>query len=104
MQKPLVAQGVPGSAWKQSRMPGLNRAKRPALEWMLLKRSLTLLQADRSHCVDCGRTPLTGERVFFFGQRMVCELCKPLRRREPDRADRVHSSEHGLTVRRLSNR
>ena len=73
------------------------------LEWALLRRSLTVMSAGRSRCHDCGRTPLTGESVYFYEPRtkLVCELCRPLRRARPDREDIVHSSEHGLTVRSL---
>ena len=35
---------------------------------------------DRA-ALHCRRTPLIGETVFFFDERMVCELCKPLRAR-----------------------
>ena len=41
-----------------------------------------------------------GETVYFFGERMVCELCKPLRHDEPERSEVVHSSEYELTVKR----
>ncbi len=54
------------------------------LERVLLMRGLGALEADRSRCADCGRTPLTGEHVHLYGGRrseIVCELCRPLRRR-----------------------
>jgi hypothetical protein len=51
--------------------------------------------------VHCHRTPLIGELVFFYGGRMVCELCRPLRREQPDHHEVVHSAEHTLTVKRL---
>jgi hypothetical protein len=41
-----------------------------------------------------------GETVHFFGEQMVCELCKPLRQDEPTRSQVVHSSEYELTVKR----
>ena len=41
-----------------------------------------------------------GETVFLYGERMVCELCRPLRRERPAREEVVHSSEYELTVKR----
>ena len=41
-----------------------------------------------------------GETVFFYGEKMVCELCRPLRRDRPTRDEVVHSSEYELTVKR----
>jgi hypothetical protein len=32
--------------------------------------------------------------------RVVCELCRPRRREEPIRCERVHGLERGLAVRR----
>jgi hypothetical protein len=69
----------------------------------LLRRSLTDL-AERAHrCWDCRRTPLIGERIYLYaasaGERMVCELCRPMRREAPARSRIVHSVEEGATVR-----
>jgi len=58
------------------------------------------LAGTREGCAGCHRTPLVGETVYFFGEQMVCELCKPLRHDEPTRSQVVHSSEHELTVKR----
>jgi hypothetical protein len=60
------------------------------------------LRERRSGCVHCHRTPLIGELVFYYGERMVCELCRPLRREQPSHEEIVHSAEHTLSVRRLS--
>jgi len=72
------------------------------LERVLLKRSLGALEADRSSCADCGRTPLTGEHVHLYEgslQRVVCELCRPRRREAPSASVLVRHCEHGHTVR-----
>jgi hypothetical protein len=56
------------------------------LEYVLLQRGLGMLEADRDRCSDCGRTPLTGERVHTYDERrgrLVCELCSSRRREEP---------------------
>jgi len=71
------------------------------LERVLLRRGVGALEADRSCCADCGRTPLTGEHVHLYGarQRIVCELCRPLRREIPVASELVRHCEHGHTVR-----
>lgn len=70
------------------------------LERELLRRGVGALRAERHRCADCGRTPLIGERVHLYGaEEIVCELCRPLRRREPVGSDFVRHVEHGHTVR-----
>jgi hypothetical protein len=73
------------------------------LERILLMRGLGALEADRSHCADCGRTPLTGEHVHLYetsrSPQVVCELCRQLRREKPLTSEIVHHCEHGQTVR-----
>jgi hypothetical protein len=59
------------------------------------------LRERRTGCIHCGRSPLIGETAFFYGERMVCELCRPLRREHPSHEEIVHSSEHTLSVKRL---
>ena len=69
------------------------------LELRLLRKSVGALDSTRERCSDCGRTPLTGEHVHHYGaSTLVCELCRQLRRREPDRTEKVLHSEHGQTV------
>jgi hypothetical protein len=76
---------------------------RPALEQALLRRSVGESQANRHCCVHCHRTPLTGEVVHLYetvgGERLVCELCRPLRREAPVRSELMHSPEHERAVR-----
>jgi hypothetical protein len=72
------------------------------LERVLLRRGVGALEADRSRCVDCGRTPLTGEHVHLYegrGGGVVCELCRQLRRQSPAATELVRHCEHGHTVR-----
>jgi hypothetical protein len=72
------------------------------LEKRLLRRGVDALQADRTRCVDCGRTPLIGEHVHLYGQDapgIVCELCRMLRREPPVASETVRHSERGLAVR-----
>jgi hypothetical protein len=73
------------------------------LETLLLRRSVGALEAGRTPCDDCGRTPLIGEEVHVFGgrrrTRVVCELCRPARRETPLQSEVVRHTEHGQTVR-----
>lgn len=71
-------------------------------ERSLLRRGVGALEADRDRCVDCGRTPLTGEHVHLYeGRRrgIVCELCRQLRSEAPAATELVRHCEHGHTVR-----
>ena len=76
---------------------------RPALEQALLRRSVGESQAHRHSCVHCHRTPLTGEVVHVYvtvgEERLVCELCRPLRREAPARSELMHAPERERAVR-----
>lgn len=73
------------------------------LELALLRKSVGELSAGRDTCVDCGRTPLVGERIYRFRRAtIVCALCRPARAAEPESSRLVHHGEHGHTVRRLT--
>jgi hypothetical protein len=48
--------------------------------------------------VHCHRTPLIGEVVHIYGQGLVCELCRPLRREQPASSEIVRSPEHDRAV------
>jgi hypothetical protein len=70
------------------------------LERALLRKSVGMLAEDLHRCVDCGRTPLIGETLYrYAGAASVCELCRPLRRGQPEGRERVRNSEYGHTVR-----
>jgi hypothetical protein len=70
------------------------------LERELLRKSVDALTAGRDHCEDCARSPLIGERMYrYSGGRKVCELCRTLRREQPESSELVHSSEYGHCVR-----
>jgi hypothetical protein len=69
---------------------------------VLLRRGVGALADSREQCIDCGRTPLTGERVHLYeGRRggLVCELCRTLRREPPAATEVVRHCEHGHAVR-----
>jgi hypothetical protein len=74
------------------------------LERELLRKGVGALEAGRHRCDDCGRTPLVGEQVHLYAHAgsassVVCELCRTLRRDEPQATRLVRHCEHGLTVR-----
>ena len=103
------AGGMAGEPSKPTRtMPAisLRRAAAPAvpqLEKALLQRSMGEHETRRHRCVHCHRTPLVGERVYLYdtaaGERLVCELCRPLRREPPVRSELMHAPEHERSVR-----
>ena len=71
----------------------------PSLELSMLRRSVRLLEQHRESCQDCGRTPLTGEKIHAYDDGLVCELCSLLRKEEPLRSSTVHSPMSGNSVR-----
>jgi hypothetical protein len=68
-------------------------------EISLLRHSVGALSARRHGCVHCHRTPLVGEIVHMYGDRLVCELCRPRHREPPARTEPVRSPEHDRAVR-----
>lgn len=80
-------------------MLALTRHRNPLVEISLLRHSVGALSARRLGCVHCHRTPLVGEIVHMYGERLVCELCRPLHREPPGRSESVRSPEHQRAVR-----
>jgi hypothetical protein len=77
------------------------RSRAFEIEAALLRASVDALAADRPTCRHCHRTPLVGERIYYYeGRRtdVVCELCRPLRVSAPDRSELVRSPEQGASV------
>lgn len=71
-----------------------------SLERKLLRKGVDDRSASTRHCRDCGRVPLIGERVYLYaGDRVACELCKPLRGDEPKGWELMHGPAHGNAVR-----
>lgn len=80
-----------------SRLQGISESD---LERHLLREGVHELKASRQSCVDCGRTPLIGERYHRYARgRVVCELCRGKHEDAPQTTDTVHHSERGQTVR-----
>jgi hypothetical protein len=57
-------------------------------------------QSASGACSHCHRTPLVGELVHVYGERLVCQLCRHLRREPPGSTVVVHSCEQHRTVKR----
>jgi hypothetical protein len=79
-----------------------SKADDKQLERLLLARGIGALEADRTCCADCGRTPLFGELVHLYEgrrPRLVCELCRPLRCEAPVASQPVRHAAHGNAVR-----
>jgi hypothetical protein len=74
------------------------RRIRAPREISLLRQSVGALTAGRRRCCHCHRTPLVGEHVHLYGERLVCELCRHLRREAPVETVQVHSPEHERAV------
>jgi hypothetical protein len=69
------------------------------LERELLRKAAAALREASPRCRDCGRTPLTGERVHVYARgHRVCELCRPLRGDAPERSERVRGGESAVRV------
>ena len=72
------------------------------LERLLLRHGVGTLEADRSRCADCGRTPLIGEHVHLYegaGGGARLRALPPARREPPVASETVRHSEHGHAVR-----
>ena len=81
-------------------MPRLLPTLTPAdLELRLLRKGLGERRQDRPACTDCGRTPLTGERLHHDARgHAVCDLCRPAHRGPIARSELVCGPEYGHTV------
>ena len=81
-------------------MPRLLPTLTPAdLELRLLRKGLGERREERPSCADCGRTPLTGERLHHDERgATVCDLCRPRHRIEITRTELVCGPEYGHTV------
>jgi hypothetical protein len=70
----------------------------PDLELQLMRRGLDDMAAASERCGRCDRTPLVGEHVHVYDDRVLCELCRELERRPPVSIRPVHGPEFGHTM------
>jgi len=62
----------------------------------MLRRSVEEIASGVERCRRCRRTPLVGERVYFYkGGEMLCELCRALKRDLPEAWQLVHNTKLG---------
>jgi hypothetical protein len=74
--------------------------ERLALDRDLLRRGPATGDDDSRRCGDCRRIPLVGERIYLYeGGRLACELCQPLRKRQPVGSELVRGAAYGQVVR-----
>jgi hypothetical protein len=79
-------------------MLALTRHRHALTEISLLRQSVGALKARRHGCVHCHRTPLVGEFVHLYDERLVCALCRSRHREPPARTEVVRSPEHQRAV------
>lgn len=74
------------------------------LERYLLQRGVNLLAAGRHSCVECGRTPLVGERIYSYERErgIVCDLCRLRHSDRPAASELVRHSEAGHAVKLMA--
>jgi hypothetical protein len=90
---------------EQSELREVPDRRMPLLQAALLRRSKDEPSRTGDPCDRCGRTVLTGERVFVCaGQRIVCELCIGSESEAPLETRLVHGSELGHTIRVVDKR
>ncbi|MGN6170588.1 MAG: hypothetical protein ACTHQQ_20845 [Solirubrobacteraceae bacterium] len=77
----------------------------PMLQAAMLRRSVDKNTRTGDPCDRCGRTVLTGERVFVCpGPRIVCELCIGFESESPLETRLVHGAELGNSIRVVDKR
>ncbi|HZO78383.1 MAG TPA: hypothetical protein VFB39_10090 [Solirubrobacteraceae bacterium] len=77
----------------------------PMLQAAMLRRSIATHTRTGDPCDRCGRTVLTGERVFVCaGPRVICELCIGFESEAPQETRLVHGAELGSSIRVVDKR
>jgi hypothetical protein len=93
-----LAPRAPNGTGTMQPLTATRSRRRTPREISLLGASVGALTAGRHRCCHCHRTPLVGEDVHLYGERLVCELCRHLRREPPGATVRMHSPEHDRAV------
>ena len=77
----------------------------PDLELALLRRGVDERIAGSERCGRCKRSPLIGERLFFYeDDAVLCELCQMLHPEASLETRLVHGPQFGHTIRILDRR
>jgi hypothetical protein len=77
-----------------------NERETDDLELALLKRGVDERVAGSERCERCHRTPLIGERIYYYEHgTMICELCRAAQREAPLSSGLMHGPAFGHTMR-----
>jgi hypothetical protein len=76
----------------------------PEFELALLRRGLDELAAGSERCNRCNRTPLVGENVHVYNERVLCDLCRELEHKPPESSRPVHGPAFGNSIRIIDQR
>ena len=77
----------------------------PMLQAAMLRQGIDKHSRTGDPCDRCGRSVLTGERVFVCaGQRIICELCIGFESEAPLETRLVHGAELGNSIRVVDKR
>jgi hypothetical protein len=76
----------------------------PDFELALLRRGLDELAAGSERCHRCNRTPLVGEHVHVYQNRVLCDLCRELELDPPESSRAVHGPAFGNSIRIIDQR
>jgi hypothetical protein len=95
---PLQQKGLtvplPNRSETMQPIPHPRSRMRTPREISLLRKSTGDRDRPAATCAHCRRTPLVGEHVHVYGERLVCQLCRHLRREPPGETVVMRSSEH----------
>lgn len=90
---------------EQNELREVPERQMPELQAAMLQRSVNKHTKTGDPCDRCGRTVLTGERVFVCaGQRIICELCIEFESESPLETRLVHGAELGNAIRVVDKR
>ena len=85
---------LPNRSQTMQQLPHPRPRMRTPREISLLRKSTGDSDRVATTCAHCHRTPLVGEHVHVYGERLVCQLCRHLRREPPGETVVMHSPEH----------
>ena len=90
---------------EQNELGEIPDRRMPTIQGAMSRRSVDKHTRTGDPCDRCGRTVLTGERVFLCaGQRIICELCIGFESEAPLETRLVHGAELGSAIRVVDKR
>jgi hypothetical protein len=94
LQRKGLSVPLPNRFQTMQPIPHTRSRIRPPREISLLRKATGDRDRLATSCAHCHRTPLVGEHVHVYGERLVCQLCRHLRREPPGETVVMHSPEH----------